>query len=201
MKDRKSETKRDNHTFTRAKMHVIRRVRWEKPDTCWVKLNYDGSSRKNPGVADSGGLIRNEKGEWICGFAKKIGITTRFTAELWGLRDGLLQCLNLNLSSVLIELDAKAIVDLLANPDYSNNVISPLVDDCRFLMAQLLRVQVRHYFQKANRCANALARLRSEQSSDFLLFNCPPVDIVDFFNFDANGLYLSRLCPEPVFSL
>lgn len=48
--------------------------------------------------------------------------------ELWGLRDGLLQCLNLNLSFVLIELDAKSIVDLLVNSDYSNNAISPLVD-------------------------------------------------------------------------
>ena len=108
--------------------HVIRRVRWEILDIGWVKLNSDGSSRGNPGVTGSGGLIRNEKGEWICGFARRIGITTSFAVELWGLRDGLLQCLNLNLSFVLIELDAKSIVDLLVNSDYSNNAISPLVD-------------------------------------------------------------------------
>ena len=37
--------------------HVIRRVRWEILDIGWVKLNFDGSSRGNPGVAGSGGLI------------------------------------------------------------------------------------------------------------------------------------------------
>ena len=91
----------------RVYQHVIRRVRWEKPDTGWVKLNSDGLSRGNPSVAGSGGLIRNEKREWICGFARKIGITTSFVAKMWGFRDGLLQCPNLNLSSVLIELDTK----------------------------------------------------------------------------------------------
>lgn len=132
--------------------HVLRRGRWEKPDINWVKLNSDGSSRGNPGVASSGGLIRNERGEWICGFARRIRITTSFAAELWGLREGLLQCLSLNLSSVLLELDAKSIVDLLVNSDYFDNVISPLVDDCKSLMAQLPRVHIRHYFQEANRC-------------------------------------------------
>lgn len=126
-------------------------MRWEKPDIGWVKLNSDGSSRGNPSVAGSGGLIRNEKGEWICGFARRIRITTSFAAELWGLRDGILQCLNPNLCSVLIELDAKSMVDLLVNSDYSNNAISPLVDDCRSLMAQLPRVQIKHCFREANR--------------------------------------------------
>lgn len=82
-------------------------MRWEKPDIGWVKLYSDVSSKGNPDTTRSGGLIRNEKGEWICGYAKKIGITTSFVAELWGLKDGLIQCLNFNLSSVLIELDAK----------------------------------------------------------------------------------------------
>lgn len=132
--------------------HVLRRVRWKKPDINWVKLNSDGSSRENPSVASSGGLIRNERGEWICGFARRIRTTTSFAAELWGLREGLLQYLSLNLSSVLLELDAKSIVDLLVNSDYFDNVISPLVDDCRSLMAQLPRVHIRHYFQEANRC-------------------------------------------------
>ena len=32
-------------------------------------------------------------------------------AELWGLRDGLTLCNNLNISSLVVELNAKAIVD------------------------------------------------------------------------------------------
>lgn len=81
-----------------------------------------------------GGLIRNEKGEWIVGFARKIGVTNNFVAELWGLRDGLIQCLTLSLLAVEIEIDAKAKVELLANTSYYNHAISPLVDDCRSLL-------------------------------------------------------------------
>ncbi|KAL0016093.1 hypothetical protein SO802_003162 [Lithocarpus litseifolius] len=57
-------------------------------------------------------------------------------------------------------------------------------------MAQLPQVQVKHCFQEINRRVDALARLGSEQNSDFHFFNCPPMDILDLFNFDANRLYL-----------
>lgn len=52
--------------------------------------------------------------------------------ELWGLRDGLMLCSNLNIF-FLIELDAKAIVNVLSRSDYVNNVVSPVLDDCRLL--------------------------------------------------------------------
>ena len=38
-------------------------VRWLCPLPNWFKLNTDGSSLGNPGLAGEGGLIRNEKGE------------------------------------------------------------------------------------------------------------------------------------------
>ena len=46
-------------------------------------------------------------------------------AELWGLRDGLIICCNLNIISIVVELDAKAIVDIFHESDYENNVVSP----------------------------------------------------------------------------
>lgn len=48
-------------------------------------LNSDGSSRGNPGLASDGGLIHNEKGEWVNGYARAISITTSVVAELWAL--------------------------------------------------------------------------------------------------------------------
>ena len=39
-----------------------------------VKLNTDGCSKANPGLASGGGLLRDEDGEWIKGFAYNIGI-------------------------------------------------------------------------------------------------------------------------------
>lgn len=83
----------------------------------WAKLNTDGSCLGNPGIC--GGVVQDELGGWLGGFSSKIGITTSFLAKLWALRDGLILCQNLQLTALEIELDAKAIVDLLANSSYS----------------------------------------------------------------------------------
>lgn len=55
---------------------VARRVRWEKPNNGWVRLNSDGYSLGNPGPASSGGLIRNDTGEWISRYARKYELQT-----------------------------------------------------------------------------------------------------------------------------
>lgn len=121
---------------------VVKRIRREKLEAGWFRLNSDGSSTCNPGPARSGGLIRNGEGEWVCRYARKIEITMSFVAKLWSLKDGLLQCLNLHLLSIEIQIDTKSIVDLLNNSRNANNVISPLVDDCRYLITQLPQVRI-----------------------------------------------------------
>ena len=49
-------------------------VKWTKPPVGWLKLNMDGFAVGNPGIAGDGGLIRNENGDWIMGFARSLGI-------------------------------------------------------------------------------------------------------------------------------
>ena len=93
--------------------HVIKRVWWEKSPHGWVKLNTDGTAEGNSGLASYGGLIRDDHRNWMVGFARRIGTCTSFVAELWGLRDGLTLCNNLNIPSLIVEFNAKAIVDIL----------------------------------------------------------------------------------------
>lgn len=49
-------------------------VGWEPPPADWVTLNTDGASRQNPSLAGCGGVFRGGKGEWLGGFAEKLGI-------------------------------------------------------------------------------------------------------------------------------
>ena len=58
-------------------------------------------------------------------------------AELWVVRDGLTLCLNRNFPAVIIELDAKAIIDVISNPNQPNSVISSIVNDCKHLAARI----------------------------------------------------------------
>ena len=176
---------------------IIKRVRWEKPQVGWRKLNTDGASKGNPGLAGCGGVVRDENGRWIAGFSRRIGVTSSFEAELWGLREGLIFCSNLNIHSILVELDAKAVVDVVLNPNYHNRAVSPILEDCRLLLLQFQQVQLMHCFRQANRCADILARMSIEQDVDFISYNCPPVDIRSCLDEDAVGLFVNRGCIVP----
>ncbi|KAL0000246.1 hypothetical protein SO802_019848 [Lithocarpus litseifolius] len=154
---------------------LIKRVRWERPPEGWCKLNTDGAAS---------------------GFSRRIGITTSFVAELWGLRDGLMLCSNLNTSALVVEVDAKAIVDAFQNVHYENNIVSPVLDDCKQLISRFSRIKFNHCYRQSNCCADVLAKVVADQNSNFIYFECPPVDIRKVFEDDLNGVFLNRLCPK-----
>ena len=110
---------------------VTRSIRWEKPAMGWKKLNTDGSVFGSFGQAGCGSVVRDDHGNWISGFIRHIGTTNCFAVELWGLRDGLSLCLSLNIPCLVIDVDVKAVVDVLRNYNYDNIIISPIMEDCR----------------------------------------------------------------------
>ena len=119
---------------------IMKDVRWERPRRGWWKLNTDGSSLGNPGLAGGGGILRDEMGSWVLGFSRNIGVTSSFEAKLWALRDGLTICVEKSYSTIEVELDAKAIIDILLTPSQAISYVSPLLEDCRQLASQILRI-------------------------------------------------------------
>ena len=63
---------KDSH----VKLRVPTPIKWKPLDSGWAKLNTDGASLGNPGIAGGGGLIRDSDGGWVGGFARAIGYTT-----------------------------------------------------------------------------------------------------------------------------
>ena len=51
-------------------------------------------------------------------------------------------------------------------------------------------------YREANRCVDSLARVGSQQRSDFLLFYSPSVGVELVFDSDFHGLYYNRRCPD-----
>ncbi len=91
----------------------------------------------NPGLASSGGVLRDSNENWLRGLSHKLGITNSLATELWGVRDGLLLACDLNIRKLIIESDAKSIVDLLKTENLGNNAFhsySALINDCRYLI-------------------------------------------------------------------
>nr|POF24256.1 putative ribonuclease h protein [Quercus suber] len=162
-------------------------VRWLRPPISWFKLNSDRSSLGNLGIAGGGGLIRNDRGNWIKGYARSIGITAGVAVELWALRDGIKLCLSLNLQAVEVELDAKLVVDLLGKEGGSVNVNNTIVADYKEGLRRIPRVKIKHCYHEANKCADALARRGALMNCDFVIFSEPPSDIDLLLRLYADG--------------
>ena len=52
-------------------------------------MNSNGLLLGNLGPAGGGGIIRDNVGGWVKGYARAIEVTTSVAAELWVLRDGI----------------------------------------------------------------------------------------------------------------
>lgn len=46
-------------------VRMTRQIAWVPPSGDWVKLNTDGASHGNPGLATAGGILRDGEGTWI----------------------------------------------------------------------------------------------------------------------------------------
>ena len=116
--------------------------------------------------------------------------------ELWAIRDGLMLCTKRNLAMVEVEFDAKVVVDMLANSQYLNNAISPLIEDCKYLVSQIPQVRFKHCYREANRCADKLARKGANQTLNLIFYENLPVVLCEFVEADLNGVSLARQCLE-----
>ena len=178
----------EKHKQTKTKIQV----RWLPPSLDWVKVNFDGSSMGNPGLARGGGLIRNQEGEWVKGYVRVIGCATSVAAELWALRDGIRLCISLKLLVVVFELDAKLVVDLLKKDMEKSNGIDVLVADCIEGLKEISMVRIQHCYRETNKCTDALARRGALMDQDFTIFFIPPPDVVILLNLDLAGTLFDR---------
>lgn len=71
-------------------------------------------------------------------------------AELWALRDGLVVARDLGLHSLIVELDAKVIVDLLSGGQLVNLKLMPFILDCRNLCQSFRRIWIQQTYREAN---------------------------------------------------
>lgn len=108
-------------------------------------------------------------------------------AELWGIRDGLMLYKNMNLSAVIVQLDAMAVVQLLASPASTNLPVLPLVDDCKQLLSHIAQVQIVHCYREANSCVDSLSRIGTDQERPFILYQDPFVDLLELLSSDRSS--------------
>ena len=173
-----------------------------KPSIGWNKLNTDGASIGNPGKAGGGGIIRDCHGDWVKGYSRSIGYSTSVLAEWWALRDGLILAIQLGINQLEVELDAKVIVELLNGAKCPNQSYSPLLNDCRSLIARLVQFWVEHVYREANQCVDFLAKRDCCMRKNFAVSDVSPsANLNILIDFDKNELYYYRRVANTLASL
>ena len=183
-------------SYPRNNRHlVIKQLRWKRPNEGWLKLNTDDTTNDTQNAAGAGGVLRDARGNWVVGFSRKVGKSNSFGAEIWGICNGLILCNQMNIDAIIIELDAKALVDAFNKPSHARSVVSHLFEDCRQLANRIPHLHILHIYCEANKCADRLAKLGLHQSLDFVIHSSPPVDIIASFEADCQGLFVNKSCP------
>ena len=124
------------------------------------------------------------------GFVRSIGIIVEF----WVLRDGLLQAAQIGVQNLLIEFDAKVVVELVQSISPSNAFYSTLLADCRSLLGRFQHYKVQNAFGEVNHVADVLAKLGCEMHEQFVILDIPPPDDISAsVHSDATGERFCRL--------
>ncbi|KAG7533030.1 Ribonuclease H-like superfamily [Arabidopsis thaliana x Arabidopsis arenosa] len=138
-------------------MRVEQQIGWVPPGDGWMKLNTDGASHGNPGLATAGGVLRDGDGNWRRGFAVNIGMCSAPMAELWGVYYGLYIAWESRVTRLELEVDSQIVVGFLTTGISDSHPLSFLVRLCYGFLSKDWIVRISHVYREANRLADGLA--------------------------------------------
>ncbi|KAF7808414.1 Retrovirus-related Pol polyprotein from transposon TNT 1-94 [Senna tora] len=149
-------------------------ISWCRPDQGYIKLNTDGSSIGNLGPAGMGGLFSDSNGEWLCGFSGLIGKQTNMSAELMAIKHGLLLGLQRGFGKLMVEVDCLEAINLIKDEDISRHQLGSLIKDIRVISSSFTNFRLKHVYREANQCADGIAKMGSQNSLPFTIWETPP---------------------------
>jgi len=166
---------------------VERMIGWVSPCVGWVKVNTDGASRGNPGLASAGGVLRDCTGAWCGGFSLNIGRCSAPQAELWGVYYGLYFAWEKKVPRVELEVDSEVIVGFLKTGISDSHPLSFLVRLCHGFLQKDWLVRIVHVYREANRLADGLANYAFSLSLGFHSFDLVPDAMSSLLREDTLG--------------
>ena len=174
----------------------VAQIGWKYPADGWIKLNVDGCSKGNPGLAGAGGVIRDHIGTWIGGFARNIGVCSSMTAELWAIYSGLQLVWDKGFRKVVLESDSRVVVGLIngesVRVDRNYNILMQIKN----MLGRDWEVVIVHVYREANCVADWLAnfgltRDLLDRGADII--TDPPAGLYILLYYDLIGSTVPRL--------
>ncbi|GKD37572.1 non-LTR retroelement reverse transcriptase [Tanacetum coccineum] len=156
-------------------------------------LNTDGSSRGNPGDADGGGILWDDRGRFIRTFAENYGICTITRSELLAFMRGINMARDMSIKKLFVKVDSHVVVQLMECDIVRHNNTYFIVKKCRDLLKNTKwEVKLEHCYREANRTANWLANRGFKQEERLLMFDSAPPNLGSILLEDLKGVTWHR---------
>jgi ribonuclease HI len=152
---------------------------WTPPPNGFIKINFDGASKGNPGPAGYGAVIRNSTGEILTLTAGYLGETTNNVAEITGLLQGLRVAATLSSHKIILEGDSQIIIQLITKILHGGNPqkISPswrlagLLEDFKGILEHNISIIPSHVKRKANGVADYLENEGVQRGTEQIIWD------------------------------
>ncbi|XP_019200243.1 PREDICTED: uncharacterized protein LOC109193865 [Ipomoea nil] len=177
--------------LNRKPMTVETSVASRKPPSDWVKINVDGSCRRNK-IASCGGALRNDRGDWLCGFTYKIGRCSIEVAEAWGVLHGLCMARHWGATKIILECDSKSTIESLRRKKDWHGQVDNIGRLCLSMATQFSEVRFEHIYREQNQLADSLATMVNEDQQGLQIFEEPPPMLASVIEMDKIGASLTR---------
>lgn len=143
---------------------------WQPPPDACLKLNFDGASRGNPGIAGIGGVIRNHQGNIIHIFYRSLGECTNNEAEFAAMEQGLRILRTYRQGNFIVEGDSSLAISAAKRIQVGTQT-SKVTKNWRLAkatesIAELLGHLKGTVFQSIRRKANGLADFLANYGAD-----------------------------------
>jgi ribonuclease HI len=130
---------------------------------------------------------------WLVGFAKALGDTTAYMAELWGIYEGLKLAKHRGTTRIEVRTDSQVIARSLKERRKGSRMGCTLMQKIRRLLDGNWEVNILHVFREANICADMLANMGCDETNGIEFFNNPPARVLQLVEDDIRGVSFPRL--------
>ncbi|KAF7807529.1 ribonuclease H [Senna tora] len=144
-------------------------IKWYPPSPGWIKLNMDRFHHNTTGSSACVGVTRDENGNWLFGFARRLGKRNAIYVDMWGIIFGV---------RIAKETAKHAIQERI-----------------REIAKDNWQVIFSHTLREGKRVADALPNHGHRVHLDIVMFDNPPSWCSDLYQDDLSDLGLSRLVP------
>lgn len=154
-------------------------INWRPPPLGWLKVNWDAAVDKSNGRIGLGVVIRDHLGQMYASKSQtRHGYLEPVAAEAMAALLASLLCCEMRLQQVMLEGDAKVIVDAVNARETVWTRWGHLVEDILQTLQAVGGWKMGYVRREANNAAHVLARLAAKQNMNNEWLNDPPESLL-----------------------